>query len=170
MIRPILKSCSVGLALVALAWAPTALAQGPQDAKLALKAAKGIYKEPGLIDVEVQVMGGGMVYLRGNVASEELSKKAEEIATVPGSKEVRNRLAVKAPDVGTASDDEIKAKIQEQISADEDLSKSNLDVQVSEGNVTIGGKVSDYTVAATLVNDVRKVDGVQTIDLEELKY
>jgi osmotically-inducible protein OsmY len=165
--RSIFKVLAVGLAL---GWAPAALAQGPQDAKLALKAAQALYKEPGFIDVEVQVMGGGMVYLRGNVASEELSKKAEQVVKIPGSKDVRNRVTVAAPDVAAASDADIKTKIQQEISEDEDLAKSQLNVQVDKGNVSIEGKVNDYTVAATLVSEIRKIDGVQSINFDKLSY
>jgi osmotically-inducible protein OsmY len=148
--RSIFKVFAVGLAL---GWAPAALAQGPQDAKLALKAAQALYKEPGFIDVEVQVMGGGMVYLRGNVASDE-----------------RNRVTVAAPDVAAASDADIKTKIQQEISEDEDLAKSQLNVEVTQGNVSVEGKVNDYTVAATLISEIRKIDGVQSINFDKLSY
>lgn len=170
MIRPIHKTLAVAFALVVLGWTPAAFAQGARDAKIQLKAQQELYKDAELIGVEVQVMGGGMIYLRGNVATEEASKRAEEAANVKGAKDVRNRLKVEAVDVASAADDEIKAKIEEKIAADEDLSKSELQIAVTEGNVKVEGKVSDYTVAGTLVSDIRKVDGVRTIDFENLNY
>jgi osmotically-inducible protein OsmY len=170
MIRPIHKTLAIAFALVVLGWAPSAFAQGARDAKLQLKASQQIYKDAEMINVEVQVFGGGMIYLRGTVATEETSKRAEELAKVKGAKDVRNRLKVEAIDVASASDDEIKAKIEEKIAADEDLSKGELEVAVTEGNVKVEGKVADYTVAGTLVSDIRKVDGVRSIDFENLKY
>ena len=170
MIRPILNVWTVGLALFVLGATPSAFAQGARDAKLALKAGKAIYKEAGLIEVEVQVMGGGMIYLRGTVASDEDLKRAEELANVKGAKSVRNRLKVSELDVASASDEQIKEKIQAKIAEDEDLMKAKLDVTVTEGTVKLEGKVDDYTVAATLISDVRDVGGVRSIDFEKLKY
>ena len=170
MIRAMVNVFTCGLALCVLGAASDAFAQGARDAKLGLKAAKVIYKDAELIDVEVQVMGGGMIYLRGTVPSEEASKRAEEVANVRGAKDVRNRLKVTEPDVAAAPDDQIKMKIDEKIAEDEDLSKSKLEIMVDSGNVKIEGKVSDYTVAATLIDDVRDVDGVKSIDFEKLKY
>lgn len=170
MTRSIFRLSTLALAVLALGWAPSAFAQGARDAKLALKAQQEIYKDSELIGVEVQVMGGGMVYLRGTVASEEASGRAAELANVKGAKDVRNRLKVAEVDVAAAADDQIKAQIQEGIANDEDLAKSDLTVSVSEGNVKIEGKVPDYTVAGTLISDVRKVDGVRSIDFENLKY
>ncbi len=169
MIRSIRNIWCVGLAVVLLGWAPSVFAQGPRDAKLALKAQQKIYKTAGMIDVEVQAMSG-FLYLRGTVADEATSKQAEELANVRGAKEVRNRLKIGELDVAAASDDQIKAGIAERIAADEDLSKSKLDVTVAEGNVTVEGKVGDYTLADTLVSDIRKVEGVKSLNFEKLKY
>jgi osmotically-inducible protein OsmY len=153
-----------------LAWAPAAFAQGAKDAKLALKAQKALYQDPALIEVEVQSMMQ-MIYLRGSVPTDEASTNAEKLANVKGAKEVRNRLKVAEPDVASAPDDTIKAKIDEAIADDEDLAKAKLDITVvTEGAVKIEGKVSDYTVAGTLINEVRKVSGVRSIDFENLKY
>ncbi len=160
---------AIGLGLMVLAFAPAAFAQGAKDAKLSLKAQKEIYKDPELIEVQVQSMMQ-MIYLRGNVPSEEASANAEKLADVKGAKEVRNRLKVATPDVAAAPDDAIKMKIDEAIADDEDLAKSGVDVTVAEGNVKIKGKVSDYTVAGSLINEVRKVQGVKSIDFDELKY
>jgi osmotically-inducible protein OsmY len=159
----------VALAVVLLGWVPSAFAQGPRDAKLALKAAKKIYKDAAMIEVEVQAMSG-FLYLRGTVPDEEASKRAEKLAKVPGAKEVRNRVKIGELDVAAASDDQIKASIDAKIAEDEDLSKSTLDIAVTDGNVKIEGKVSDYTVAGTLISDVQDIDGVKTIDFDKLKY
>jgi osmotically-inducible protein OsmY len=169
MIRSIRNVWCLALAVVLLGWAPSVFAQGPRDAKLALKAQQKIYKNAGMIDVEVQAMSG-FLYLRGTVSDEEASKSAEDLAKVPGAKEVRNRLKVGEIDVAAASDDQIQAGIAEKIAADEDLSKSKLDVAVTDGNVSVEGKVSDYTVAGTLISDIRKVEGVKSIDFEKLNY
>ena len=160
---------AIGLGLMVLAFAPAAFAQGAKDAKLSLKAQKVIYKDPELIEVQVQSMMQ-MIYLRGSVPSDEASAKAEKLANVKGAKEVRNRLKVTTPDVAAAPDETVKAEIDEAIADDDDLAKSGVDVAVAEGNVKISGKVSDYTVAGSLINEVRKVQGVKSIDFDELKY
>jgi osmotically-inducible protein OsmY len=159
----------VGLALAVVGWAPSVFAQGAKDAKMTLKAQKALYKEAGLIQVDVQSMMG-MIYVRGTVASEEASKKAATLAKIKGAKEVRNRIKVGEVDIAAAGDDQIKSKIAEVVAGDEDLSKSKLDISVAEGNVKIEGKVSDYTVAGTLISDLRKIDGVKSIDFDKLKY
>ncbi len=160
---------SLGLVLVLLGWVPSAFAQGAKDAKLTLKAQQALYKEPGMIGVDVQSMMG-MIYVRGNVATDEASAQAAELAKVKGAKEVRNRLKVSEPDVAAAPDDEIKAKIDAAIAEDQDLKKAKLDVAVTDGNVKVEGKVYDYTVAGTLISDVRRISGVKSIDFEKLKY
>ena len=151
MTRSIRYFWPLGLAVLLLGWAPSAFAQGPRDTKLALKAQQALYKDADMIDVEVTSMSA-FIYIRGTVPSEEASLKVGEL------------------DVASAPDDEIKAKIDEKIAADDDLKKAKLDVTVTEGNVKVGGKVGDYSVAASLINDIRKVDGIKTIDFEELKY
>ncbi len=169
MTRSIRRIAAGVLGLTVLAWSPGAFAQGAKDAKLALKAQKEIYKAADLIDVEVQSMMP-MIYLRGTVPNDEASAKAEKLANVRGAKEIRNRLRVREPDVASAPDETIKAKIDEAIAEDEALKKAKLEITVQEGNVKIKGKVSDYTVAGSLINEVRKVAGVRSIDFEELKY
>ncbi len=166
---PIRNLWSLGLVLVLLGWVPSAFAQGAKDAKLTLKAQKALYKEPGMIEVDVQSMMG-MIYVRGSVASDEVSAKAADLAKVKGAKEVRNRLKISEPDVAAASDDEIKAKIDSAIADDADLKKAKLDIAVTDGNVKFEGKVADYTVAGTLISDVRRISGVKSIDFEKLKY
>jgi osmotically-inducible protein OsmY len=169
MIQSIRYFWPLGLAVLLLGWAPSAFAQGPKDTKLALKAQMALYQDAELIDVDVTSMSG-FIYIRGTVPSEEASEKATQLANVKGAKEVRNRVKVGELDVASAPDDEIKAKIDEKIANDDDLKKAKLDISVTEGNVKVGGKVSDYSVAASLINDIRKVDGIKTIDFEELKY
>ncbi len=151
-----------------------AAAQSTADGKRTLKAEKIFYKTPGLIEVEVRAMRGTLM-MTGYVPTEELLKKADELAQdVRGVKDIRNRIRVREPDVGAGGDAAILERIDQAIEDDQDLSKAKakgkLEIEVNEGNVTAKGKVTDWTVAQSLVNDIKKIAGVKTLDFTKLKY
>jgi osmotically-inducible protein OsmY len=162
---------------IALAFAGSALdaqAQSPADTKRTLKAWEAFYAEPGMAEADVRYMRGTLL-ITGYVPTEEHVKKADELAKkLKGVKEVRNRLRVREPIVAAGGDAEILEKINKKIDEDEETQKAKakgqLDVKCESGNVKVAGKVNDYTVAASLINDVRKTDGIRTIDFSELKY
>jgi osmotically-inducible protein OsmY len=163
---------------VALAFAGSAYdarAQSPADAKRTLKAWEAFYVEPGMAEADVRYMRGTLL-ITGYVPTEEHMKKADELAkTLKGVKEVRNRLRVREPIVAAGGDAEICAKIDQKVEEDEETQKAKAKGQLEikcegGGNVTVSGKVNDYTVASSLINDVRKTDGIRTINFSELKY
>ncbi|MFQ5513876.1 MAG: BON domain-containing protein [Myxococcota bacterium] len=163
-----------GLALAALGWSAEAAAQSTADGKRTLKAEKIFYKNPGMIEIEVRAMRGTLM-MTGYVPTEEHLKKADELAQkVRGIKDIRNRIRVREPDVASGGDEAIQIKIDKAIEEDEDLAKAKakgkLEVTVAEGNVTVKGKVTDWTVAQSLVNDIKRIPGVRTLDLDKLKY
>ena len=174
MNRPFRYVISLGLVVLALSWASGAVAQSTADGKRTLKAEKIFYKEPGMIEVTLRAMRGTLM-MTGYVATEENLKKADELAEkVKGIKDIRNRIRVRDPEVASAGDDIITAKIDKAIEDDEDLSrakaKGKLEITVSEGNVAAKGKLPGWDIAQTLVNDIKKIGGVKTLNLDKLKY
>jgi osmotically-inducible protein OsmY len=81
---------------------------------------------------------------------------------------------VSPPEVATGGDAELIAKIDKKIEEDEETQKAKakgkLEVTVENANVTIVGKVSDYTVASSFINSIRRIPGVKTINFKKLKY
>ncbi len=162
------------LAVVALGWSADVLAQSTADGKRTLKAEKVFYKEPGMIEVKVRAMRGTLM-MTGYVPTDEHLKKADELAAkLKGIKDIRNRITVRPPEVASGGDEIIVAKLDEAIEQDEDLAKAKakgqLELAVSDGNVTASGKVQDWSVAQTLINDIKKVAGVKTLNFDKLRY
>jgi osmotically-inducible protein OsmY len=173
MSQPIRTLLAFGIALGFVAsQAPEASAQSPADAKRTLKIWKALYKEPGFMEVDARYMRG-TVLMTGDVASEELMQKANEIVEKQrGVKDLRNRLRVREPDVAAAPCDSILAKIEEEIQEDEELAQGRRKYEIvcEDSNVTISGKLNDYTLASSLLNEIRKIDGVVSMNFDKLKY
>jgi osmotically-inducible protein OsmY len=172
MVQPVRLLLALAFALAALSVAPGASAQSPADAKRTLKIWQALYKEPGMIEVDARYMRG-TVLITGFVPSDELMAKADEIVKKQrGVKEVRNRLRVRPPEVASAPCDTIMSKVDKEIEEDEELAQGRrkFEVKCDNSNVTVSGKVNDYTLANTLLNEIRKVDGVQTINFDKFKY
>jgi osmotically-inducible protein OsmY len=162
------------LITLALSWTADVYAQSTADGKRTLKAEKIFYKVPGMIEVETRAMRGTLM-MTGYVPTEDMLKKADELAQkVKGIKDIRNRIRVRDPEVAAGGDEAIMAKIDKAVAEDEDMSKAKakgkLDIAISDGNVTVEGKVPDWTVAQALVNDIKKIPGVKTLDFDKLKY
>jgi osmotically-inducible protein OsmY len=167
---------SLGIAVFALGLAGDALAQSTADAKRTLKGQKLFYKVPGMIEVDVRAMRDTLM-LTGSVPTEADMKKADEIAAeIRGVKEVRNRLRVREPDVaaGVVSDADLSAKIDKKIEEDQDLAKAlakeKFTYTITDGAVVIEGKLGDWSEAGSLINSVRRIPGIQTINFDKLKF
>jgi osmotically-inducible protein OsmY len=172
MMQPIRLVLSFGIALAVVSWAPEAPGQSPADAKRTLKIWKALYQEPGFMEVDARYMRG-TVLLTGDVASEELLQQANAIVEKQrGVKDLRNRLRVREPAVAAAPCESLLAKIEEQIQDDEELAQGRRKYEIvcEDSNITISGKVNDYTLASTLLNEIRKTEGVVSMDFEKLKY
>ena len=164
------------IAVIAFGVASDAFAQSTADAKRTLKVQKLFYKEPGMIEVDVRSMRTTLM-LTGSVPTEEHKAQADELAgKVRGIKEIRNRLRVREPDVaaGEMSDEKLTEKIETKIAEDEDLAKAKarekFEYTVENGNVTITGKLGDWSEAGSLISSVRRIPGVQTLNFDKLKY
>ena len=96
-------------------FAVQASAQSQAEFKRELKAGKDLYKVPGMMEVTVKSMRG-MMMMTGNVATEEDSKKAEEVIKgMRGVKEVRNRIRVgNVEDCSAATDETVMAKVEKE--------------------------------------------------------
>ena len=173
MSRSISLVLSSVLVLGTLGWAADASAQAA-DQKRSLKAMKIFYKEPGMIEVDVRAMRGTLM-LTGSVPTEEDLARADELAKeVRGVKEVRNRIRVRDPEVASPSDEELMAKLQAKIDQDDDLARAKergrLEVMIEDRNVTVKGRLQDWAVAQSLVNDIRRTPGVKSLNFDKLKY
>ncbi len=171
----VFRSClALGIAIAAFGLATDSFAQSTGDAKRALKAAKLFYKEPGLIEVDIRAMRTTLM-MTGYVPTEEHKAKCDELADkIRGIKDIRNRIRVREPDVAAATDEELSKKINQKIDEDEELArekeKGRFEMSISEGNVTLTGKVKDWSLAGSLIGAVRNARGVKTIDFTGLKY
>jgi osmotically-inducible protein OsmY len=164
----------LSLVLVAVAGlAGKASAQSQAEFKRELKAGVILYKEPGLMEVTIKSMRG-MMMMTGNVATDEQSKKAEEIIKgMRGVKEVRNRIRVgKVEECGTADDKTIMAKIDKEIENDEELTQARrkIDITSTSRNVVVKGELKDYSQAGSLINLIKRVPCINSLDYEKLEY
>lgn len=171
----VLKSfLALTIAIAAAGIAVDAQAQSTGDAKRQLKAMKLFYKEPGLIEVDVRAMRTTLM-MTGYVATQELKDQCDELAkNIRGIKDIRNRINVREPDVAAATDEELMKKIDEKIEDDDELArareKGRFDIQIKDANVTIKGKLKDWSLAGSLLGAVRDSRGVKTINFDKLKY
>ena len=177
MVRILRIGIGLGAALLALGLAADASAQlSTADAKRTLRGQKLFYKEPGMIEVDVRAMRQTLM-LTGSVPNEERRAKASELADlIRGIRDIRNRLRVRAPDVaaGEVDDAILREKIQKKIEEDEDLLKAQVRERftftLEDGNVTIEGKLRDWSEADSLIGGIRQIPGIQTIDFDKLRY
>jgi len=172
MQRSFLTAFAVAAALV-VGFALNASAQSQAEFKRELKAMQVLYKEPGLMEVTVKSMRG-MMMLTGNVATDDQSKKAEEIIkNMRGVKEVRNRIRVgKTDDCSAAKDADLMAKVEKEIENDEELAQARrkIDIQIKERNVVLKGSLKDYSQAGSLVNMVKRVPCFNSMNFDGLDY
>jgi osmotically-inducible protein OsmY len=159
--------------VLVLGLAGSARAQSQAEFKRELKAMQTLYKEPGLMEVTVKSMRG-MMMLTGNTATEDQSKKAEDIIkNMRGVKEVRNRIRVgKVDDCTAAKDADLAAKVDKEIENDEELAQARrkLDIAVKDRNITLKGSLKDYPQAGSLVNMVKRVPCFNSMNFDELEY
>jgi osmotically-inducible protein OsmY len=172
MIRSFRTVFMLAIAL-SVGFAVQASAQSQAEFKRELKAGKDLYKEPGLMEVTVKSMRG-MMMLTGNVATEDKSKKAEEIIKgMRGVKEVRNRIRVgNVEDCSAATDATVMGKIDKEIENDEELTQARrkIDIQSKDRNVVIKGELKDYSQAGSLINLVKRVPCINSLNYDELEY
>lgn len=115
----------------------------------------------------------GVVKLRGKVDDAQAKKVAWEIAGgMDGVKRVDNELQVVAPEKRDAvkeKDEDIVARVKEQIRKDADVTKdgrlkeAGIDVVSNAGVVSLTGKVPDLVVSAQASWTAWQVSGVKSV-------
>ncbi len=115
-------------------------------------------------DIKIKV-DNGVVKIEGNVPSFRAKNAAYDTAwVVSGVVDVINNLDVKyAKDIDIPTDDEITANINSTIALDPDVSTFDIDVETSNGWVTLEGNVDNYwqkTYAEELAYKTQGVLGV----------
>jgi osmotically-inducible protein OsmY len=118
------------------------------------------------IDVQVSE---GKVTLSGTVSSPEAREAAVETAQVmAGVTGVEDRLEVREPDIEPYTDEEIVAKVRDQLYWDSRVEEQRIEVQVEEGVVTLSGRVDSAVEMRAAVNDARRTPSVRFVENELL--
>lgn len=116
------------------------------------------------ISVETQ---GGIVVLRGKVASEDAKAAASDIAThVEHVKGVRNELQVVPPGDRPRIDTDDKAitsMVEQRLKADRQLKKARISARVDAGIVTLTGEVKSLELSSRASEVLRDVPGVRAV-------
>lgn len=111
----------------------------------------------------------GVVTLRGKVESETMKASAEKIARdTDGVRNVVNELVVEDQDGDERrqennADLNIKTAVGRALTGDDDVRRVNVDVDVTDGVVTLSGVVHNEAEAAEAERLAREVEGVKEV-------
>jgi hyperosmotically inducible protein len=114
----------------------------------------------------------GVVTLRGKVDSETMKSSAEKIARdTDGVRDVVNELVVEDMESGERSkennaDLNIKTAVGRALTGDDDVRRVNIDVDVTDGVVTLSGVVHNEAEAAEAERLAREVENVKEVKNE----
>lgn len=113
---------------------------------------------------------GGMITLRGKVATDEAKQAAEADAMkIDGVKKVVNHLVVmpKAEQkVVERKDDQIVKDVEDRLKKDQSLKKASIDVRSGKGIVTLTGDVPSLEMSLRASEKARQVAGVRAVHNE----
>ena len=142
-----------------------------KDSWITAKTKIALYADDRVSGTDVNVdTHGGMVTLRGKVASADQKRVAEEVAkTVDGVTSVRNDLQVVPATerkAVNAEDKDLKSAVQSRIKQDAHLKGADIDVRVDAGVVTLIGDVKDLGTRARASEVARSVPGVRSVKNE----
>jgi len=107
----------------------------------------------------------GVVYLRGKVDTETMKASAERIArNTDGVRQVINELTIDTEE-GDATDGDmiIKTRVGTAFSADDDIRRMNIDIDVEDGVVTLSGIVHNETERSEAERVARASEGVRDV-------
>jgi len=115
-------------------------------------------------DIDVDTIDG-VVYLRGKVDSKTMRTSAERIARdTAGVKQVKNELKVEgAPGEQGSSDLAIRMRVGRRLSMAADVDRMNIDVDVTDGVVTLSGAVHDDKAKELAEKVTRQTKGVRDV-------
>lgn len=142
-----------------------------KDGWITSKAKIALYADDRVSGTAINVdTKGGVVTLRGKVASADEKKAAEEIAKgIEGVSSVKNNLQVLTPSQREAvdrQDDEIVKAVKDRIKTDQALKGSDIDVRADKGTVTLTGSAKDLNARARASEVARGVAGVKSVKNE----
>jgi osmotically-inducible protein OsmY len=110
---------------------------------------------------------GGIVTLRGTVASLSQRRAAAEVANkIHGVHEVDNQIEVNLPSVDSHADDEIRGVALQLLIWDTDVPSDSVDVEVENGWVTLKGNVTHQSQSDAAYDDVASMDSTSGITNE----
>lgn len=141
------------------------------DATLQMRVGRALIADPQTSRMEIDVdVVDGVVYLKGDVDSEEEKMQAARVAAnTVGVKEVKNDLQIEGmmPEGEDArSDIAIRTSVGTRLLADPDTSRMNIDVDVVNGVVYLTGIVGSEREKKAAERLVRGVEGVQDVKNE----
>jgi hyperosmotically inducible protein len=106
-----------------------------------------------------------VVTMRGIVDNETERQEAERVAEgTPGVDRVRNLLELESE----VQDDEkndlmTRVKVGTQLAADPDVRRTDIDIDVEEGTVTLSGVVEDEEARKEAIRIAKSVEGVKEV-------
>jgi hyperosmotically inducible protein len=138
------------------------------DATLQMRVGRALIADPGTSAMEIDVdVIDGVVYLKGDVDSEEERMQAGRVAAnTVGVKEVKNDLQIEGmmpEDEDSRSDIAIRTAVGTRLTADPDASRMNIDVDVVNGVVYLTGIVADEREKAAAERVAKGVEGVKEV-------
>jgi osmotically-inducible protein OsmY len=162
-----MKKTSLCLLLLATAVGPLSLfADSATDRKIE-DAAAASYNFRTVLEKQVKVKSeNGVVTLTGTVLDREQKALAEDtVRGLPGVTDVRNQLEVAAPGP-ERSDGWIALKIRSVLLLRSNVSATNTDVSVHDGQVTLTGKAENQAQKELTGTYAREVEGVKSVKNE----
>jgi hyperosmotically inducible protein len=136
------------------------------DAALATRVSSRLAADPDVSKIEIDVdVLDQVVTMRGIVDNETERQEAERVAEgTPGVDRVRNLIELESE----VQDDEkndlmTRVKVGTQLAADPDVRRTDIDIDVEEGTVTLSGVVEDEEARKEAIRIAKSVEGVKEV-------
>lgn len=138
------------------------------DSWITLKTKLALLADEKVDSTDVSVATkGGVITLRGKVATDEAKQAAEADAMkIEGAKKVVNHLVVvptTAQNVVERKDDEIVKDVESRLKTDPSLKKASIAVRSDNGIVTLTGDVPSLKMSLRASEKARQVAGVHAV-------
>jgi osmotically-inducible protein OsmY len=162
-----MKKTSLCLLLLVIAVRPLSLLADPDTDRKIEDAAASSYNFRTVLEKQVKVKSdNGVVTLTGTVLDRDQKALAEDtVRGLPGVTDVRNQLEVASPGP-ERSDGWIALKIRSVLLLRSNVSATNTDVSVHDGQVTLTGKAESQAQKDLTGTYAREVEGVKSVKNE----
>jgi osmotically-inducible protein OsmY len=162
------KKLTIGVAIATLAGCSTSrpLDDQANDATITSKIESKLAADPQTDSYEIDVDTlNGVVELRGKVETDGEREAAMRIAkSTSGVKRVDNQLTLgDLTAEENVSDAWIVTKVKSQLAADPEVSSYNIDVDATDGQVTLSGVVTESTARSEAERIARATQGVKLV-------